>query len=191
MLRTCYGHGLTKGAIVQTFYHGSDDPTQGILDARGIFLYNTLNEAFKILKDKVLLKLDFSKDPHIKPKPKIIVSAGGRNINPNYTILMEKLESLATKIDFEFFIRKDLKEIRDGRRGHDASQIYMSDDTPMCNPLEENYDKGYHRGYYDRKPINSYSYPNHNPNRHYPQSQPQNRMPHPSQYSKLSEPSTE
>ncbi|GKC09403.1 reverse transcriptase domain-containing protein [Tanacetum coccineum] len=37
MLRTCYGHGLTKGAIIQTFYHGSHDPTQGILDAGGIF----------------------------------------------------------------------------------------------------------------------------------------------------------
>ncbi|GKA60614.1 reverse transcriptase domain-containing protein [Tanacetum coccineum] len=55
MLHTCYGHGLTKGAIIQTFYHGLDDPTQGILDARGIFLYNTPNEAFKILEDKVLL----------------------------------------------------------------------------------------------------------------------------------------
>ncbi|GKB17933.1 reverse transcriptase domain-containing protein [Tanacetum coccineum] len=28
MLRTCYGHGLTKGAIIQIFYHGLDDPTQ-------------------------------------------------------------------------------------------------------------------------------------------------------------------
>nr|GEX37412.1 hypothetical protein [Tanacetum cinerariifolium] len=38
--------------IIQTFYHGLDDPTQGILEARGIFLYNTPNEAFKILEDK-------------------------------------------------------------------------------------------------------------------------------------------
>nr|GFA70123.1 reverse transcriptase domain-containing protein [Tanacetum cinerariifolium] len=59
MLRTCYGHGLTKGAIIQIFYCGLDDPTQEILDAEGKFLYNTPNEAFKILEDKVLLKLDF------------------------------------------------------------------------------------------------------------------------------------
>ncbi|GJZ73506.1 reverse transcriptase domain-containing protein, partial [Tanacetum coccineum] len=59
MLRTCYGHGLTKGTIIQIFYHGLDDPTQGILDARGIFLYNTPNEVFTILEDMVLLKLDF------------------------------------------------------------------------------------------------------------------------------------
>nr|GEZ32920.1 reverse transcriptase domain-containing protein [Tanacetum cinerariifolium] len=60
MLRACYGHGLTKSMIIQIFYHGLDGPTQGILDARGIFLYNTPNEVFQILEDKVLLKLDFS-----------------------------------------------------------------------------------------------------------------------------------
>ncbi|GKE13820.1 reverse transcriptase domain-containing protein [Tanacetum coccineum] len=67
MVRACYGHGLAKGAIVQIFYHGLDDPTRRILDAEGIFLYNTPNEAFKILEDKVLLKLDFSKGSHVKP----------------------------------------------------------------------------------------------------------------------------
>ncbi|GKF33614.1 reverse transcriptase domain-containing protein [Tanacetum coccineum] len=59
MLRICYGHGLTKGTIIQIIYRGLDDPTQGILDAGGIFLYNTPNEAFKILEDKVLFQLDF------------------------------------------------------------------------------------------------------------------------------------
>ncbi|GKE90084.1 reverse transcriptase domain-containing protein [Tanacetum coccineum] len=27
MLRICYGHGLTKGMIIQIFYHGLEDPT--------------------------------------------------------------------------------------------------------------------------------------------------------------------
>nr|GEU37231.1 reverse transcriptase domain-containing protein [Tanacetum cinerariifolium] len=31
-LRKCHGHGLTKGAIIQIFYHGLDEPTQRILD---------------------------------------------------------------------------------------------------------------------------------------------------------------
>ncbi|GJS98315.1 putative ribonuclease H-like domain-containing protein [Tanacetum coccineum] len=53
MIRTCYGHGLTKGTIIQIFYHGLDDPNQEILDAGGIFLYNTPNKAFKILGDKI------------------------------------------------------------------------------------------------------------------------------------------
>ncbi|GKA16298.1 reverse transcriptase domain-containing protein [Tanacetum coccineum] len=89
MLRTCYGHDLTKGTIIQIFYHGLDDPIQGILDAGGIFLYNTPNKAFKILEYKVLLKINFSKDPHISPKPNTIVSSVGNNINPNHAILME------------------------------------------------------------------------------------------------------
>ncbi|GJZ02317.1 reverse transcriptase domain-containing protein [Tanacetum coccineum] len=48
MLRKCHGHGLTKRAIIQIFYHGLDEPTQAILDvtARGIFLYKSPNQAF-------------------------------------------------------------------------------------------------------------------------------------------------
>ncbi|GJR66854.1 hypothetical protein Tco_0012919 [Tanacetum coccineum] len=98
-----------------------DDPTQGILDAGGIFLYNTPNEAFKILEDKVLLKLYFSKDSQ-NPKPKTVVPTGGNNINSNHVILMEKFKALASKIDFEFLIlRNELNEMRDGHRDNYAS----------------------------------------------------------------------
>ncbi|GJX88322.1 reverse transcriptase domain-containing protein [Tanacetum coccineum] len=116
------------------------DPTQGILDAGGIFLYNTPNEAFKILDDKVLLKIDCSVDSHINPKLKNVVSAGGSNIYSNHAILMEKFKALATKINSQFLkLRKELKEMRDSRRDNHASQIYMSDDTSMCDPMEANY----------------------------------------------------
>ncbi|GKA59230.1 hypothetical protein Tco_0962074 [Tanacetum coccineum] len=184
MLCNCYGHSLTKGAIIQIFYRGLDDLTQGILDAGGIFLYNTPNEAFKILKDKVLLKLDFSDDSQ-NPKPKTIISIGGSNIDLDHAILVDKFEALATKINSEcLIIRKELKEIQDDRRDNHASQIYMSDDTPMCDPMEVNYVKErYHEGYHDRNSRNLYSYQNRNPNL--------NRMPHPSQYFKTPEASTE
>ncbi|GJW85021.1 reverse transcriptase domain-containing protein, partial [Tanacetum coccineum] len=131
-------------------------PTQGILDAD-----NTPNEAFQILEDKVLLKLDFSGEFQISPKT--VVSAGGSNIDSYHAMLMEKFEDLITKIDSEFLIiRKKLKEMRDGRRDNHASQIYMKDDTSMCEPHEANYVQIYHGGYHDHEPINSYSYPNHN-----------------------------
>ncbi|GKB69870.1 reverse transcriptase domain-containing protein [Tanacetum coccineum] len=150
MLRTCYGHGLTKGKIIEIFYRGLDDPTQGILDAEGIFLYNTLTEAFKILDDKVLLKLDFSYDSQNIRKPKSVVSASGNSINSDHAILMDKFEALATKIDSKFLkIRKELKEMRDGQRDNHASQIYMKDDTLMCEPHEANYAQEYHGGYHD------------------------------------------
>ncbi|GJY99678.1 reverse transcriptase domain-containing protein [Tanacetum coccineum] len=60
MLRKCHGHGLTKGTIIQIFYHGLDESTQGILDgnAGGIFLYKSPNQAFQFLEDKVLFKHD-------------------------------------------------------------------------------------------------------------------------------------
>ncbi|GJY16879.1 hypothetical protein Tco_0387301 [Tanacetum coccineum] len=151
MLRACYGHGLTKGTIMQICYRGLSNPTQGILDAGGIFLYNTPNEDFKILEDKVLLKLDFSDDSQDNPEPKTVVSAGRSNINPDHASLMEKFKALATKIDSGFLkIRKGLKEMRDGHRDNQASQIYMKDDTPMCDPMEANYVQRYHGGYHDQ-----------------------------------------
>ncbi|GJY70079.1 reverse transcriptase domain-containing protein [Tanacetum coccineum] len=105
MLRICYVHGLTKGTIVHIFYHDLDGPTQGILDAGGIFLYNTPNEAFQIVEDKVLLKLDFSGEFQISPKT--VVSAGGSNIDSYHAILIEKFKALASKIDSEFLILKN------------------------------------------------------------------------------------
>nr|GEY74996.1 reverse transcriptase domain-containing protein [Tanacetum cinerariifolium] len=130
MLRTCYGHSLTKGTIIQLFYHGLDDPTQEILDARGFFLCKTPNEAFIILEDKVLLKLDFSDDSQNNPEPKSVVFADGSNINSGHEILRKKYEALATKVDSEFLkIKNELKEMRDGLKDNQALQIYMSDDT--------------------------------------------------------------
>ncbi|GJX92738.1 hypothetical protein Tco_0347324 [Tanacetum coccineum] len=41
LLRSCHGHGLGRGTIIQIFYHGLDEATQAILDAGGIFLYKT------------------------------------------------------------------------------------------------------------------------------------------------------
>ncbi|GJS44110.1 hypothetical protein Tco_0569153 [Tanacetum coccineum] len=101
--------------------HREYDPTQGILDAEGIFLYNTPNEALKILKDKVLFQLDFSGGSQNRPNPKTVVSVGGNNINPNLVILVDKFEAIATKIDSEFMIiSKEFKEMQDGHRDNHA-----------------------------------------------------------------------
>ncbi|GJU51583.1 hypothetical protein Tco_1221138 [Tanacetum coccineum] len=130
----------TKKLIVVLIKLKLNDPTQGILDIGGIFLYNTPNKAFKILEDKVLLKLDFSDDPHMSPEPKTVISVGGSNIHSYHAILSELFEALTTKIDSEFLIiGGELNEMRDGRRDNYASQIYMKDNTPMCEPYEANY----------------------------------------------------
>ncbi|GJZ28817.1 reverse transcriptase domain-containing protein [Tanacetum coccineum] len=61
MLRNCHGHNVSKGNIIKIFYHGLDEVTQEVLNVAigGIFLYKTSNQAYQLLKDKVLLKLDW------------------------------------------------------------------------------------------------------------------------------------
>nr|GEU53380.1 reverse transcriptase domain-containing protein [Tanacetum cinerariifolium] len=59
LLRSYHRHGLGRGIIIQIFYHGLDEAIQAILDAEGIVLYKTPNEAHQLLKERVLLKLDW------------------------------------------------------------------------------------------------------------------------------------
>ncbi|GJW20587.1 reverse transcriptase domain-containing protein [Tanacetum coccineum] len=51
MLRKCHGNGLTKGAIIQIFYHNLDEPTQGILDAMDSQVIS-LNEELEDMREK-------------------------------------------------------------------------------------------------------------------------------------------
>ncbi|GJV83690.1 reverse transcriptase domain-containing protein [Tanacetum coccineum] len=57
-----------KGNIIKIFYHGLSEITQQVLNAAvgGIFLYKTPNQAYQLLKDKVLLKLDWAKNKKTK-----------------------------------------------------------------------------------------------------------------------------
>ncbi|GKB54882.1 hypothetical protein Tco_0905635, partial [Tanacetum coccineum] len=109
LLRIYHGHGLGRGTIIQIFYHGLDDAIQAIFDARGIFLYKTPNEAYQLFEDRVLLKLDWSKDIRAKPLWKTI--AFRECINNSK--LMEKKEALTTKIDSLFKeIKGEMKKTR-------------------------------------------------------------------------------
>ncbi|GKE31694.1 reverse transcriptase domain-containing protein [Tanacetum coccineum] len=76
MLRNCHGHNLSKGNIIKIFYHGLSKITQEVLNAAagGIFLYKTLNQAYQLLKDKVLLKLDWAKNQKTKSSLKKTVA---------------------------------------------------------------------------------------------------------------------
>nr|GEU46089.1 reverse transcriptase domain-containing protein [Tanacetum cinerariifolium] len=83
MLRNCHGYNLSKGRIIKIFYHGLNEITQEVLDAAagGIFLYKTPNQAYQLLKDKVLLKLDWAKNKtpnHLLRKPLLSLLKSGR-----------------------------------------------------------------------------------------------------------------
>ncbi|GJT67575.1 reverse transcriptase domain-containing protein [Tanacetum coccineum] len=93
LLRSCHRHGLRRGTIIQIFYHGLNEPTQAILDAEGIFLYKTPNEAHQLLEDRVLLKLDWSKENRTKPLCKTVAFTKSEENSP----LLEKNGSLNDK----------------------------------------------------------------------------------------------
>ncbi|GJR13846.1 reverse transcriptase domain-containing protein [Tanacetum coccineum] len=141
LLRSCHGHGLGRGTIVQIFYHGLDEATQAILDAGGIFLYKTPNEAHQLLEDRVLLKLDWSKDMKAKPIRKTVAFTKSSNDSK----LMEKMQALTTKIDSQFKdIKEEMKEIRDGCNScggpHPSSECDnkpMGDEKRNSQPRED------------------------------------------------------
>ncbi|GJZ54222.1 reverse transcriptase domain-containing protein [Tanacetum coccineum] len=138
-------HGLTKGDIIQIFYHGLDEPTQGILDVTvgGIFLYKSPNQAFQFLEDKVLFKHDWpikSKNEHHQ---KSVSFADGSDSNDDNYRLIKKLEALNIKMDSQFqSLKGERHEMRnkyqDLRDNHDPKN-HLNDDTPMCKRHEANY----------------------------------------------------
>ncbi|GJT25839.1 hypothetical protein Tco_0895776 [Tanacetum coccineum] len=102
LLRNYHEHSLTKGNIIKIFYHGLDETTQEALNATtgGIFLYKTPNQAYQLLEDKVLLKLDWAKNQ--KPKTlvqKTIAFADEGISNSDTDKIMARMDAIAIKID--------------------------------------------------------------------------------------------
>ncbi|GKA62705.1 hypothetical protein Tco_0762224 [Tanacetum coccineum] len=116
MLRKCHGHGLTKGAIIQIFYHGIDEPTQGILDVTAgvIFLYQSPNQAFQFLEEKVLFKLDWSTHSQNKHHQKFVAFA-------------------------DIKLKRGDAEMRNNYNNCGGNHTSKNNDTPMCERHEVNY----------------------------------------------------
>ncbi|GKB85202.1 hypothetical protein Tco_0957474 [Tanacetum coccineum] len=140
MLQKFHAHSLTKGAIIQIFYHGLDEPIQGILDetAGGIFLYKSPNQALKFHEDKVLFKFDWSLESKIKHHQRSVAFADGKN-NDN-SRLMEKLEALTIKMDSQFqSLKEEMHEMRKNYNNRGGDHASKNDDTSMCERQEANY----------------------------------------------------
>ncbi|GJV67655.1 reverse transcriptase domain-containing protein [Tanacetum coccineum] len=169
MLRKCHGHGLTKRAIIQIFYHDLDEPTQGILDitAGGIFLYKSPNQAFQFLEDKVPFKLDWSIKSQNDHHQKSVSFADESNSNDDNSRLIEKLEALTIKMDSQIIsLKEEMHKMRN--KYHDLKDNHafknrMNDDTPMCERHEVNYIQS--EEYQNRNSHDSYSHQTyHDPN---------------------------
>ncbi|GJU94200.1 hypothetical protein Tco_1318956 [Tanacetum coccineum] len=140
MLRNCHGHNLTKSNIIKIFYHGLNETTQEALNAiaGGIFLYKTPSQAYQLLEDKVLLKLDWAKNQ----KPKVIIHKSAAftdegNSNSDTEKIMARMDTMTMKMDAQY------KEIQ-SRSNHSTIDC-NDDDTPMSREEEAKFMQTFRR----------------------------------------------
>ncbi|GJW58945.1 hypothetical protein Tco_0105676 [Tanacetum coccineum] len=129
MLRNCHGDNLTKGNIIKIFYHGLSEITQKALNAAagGIFLYKTPNQAYQLLEDKVLLKLDWAKNQKTKSSlKKIVAFTDEGSSNSDTDKIMTRMDAMTMKLDAQY------KELQ----SHSNQSDCNDDDTPMSREEE-------------------------------------------------------
>ncbi|GJZ23733.1 hypothetical protein Tco_0561192, partial [Tanacetum coccineum] len=105
MLRNCLGHNLSKGNILKIFYHSLRKITQEALNATadGIFLYKTPNQAYQLLENKVLLKLDCAKNQKTKSSlKKTVTFADEGTSNSDTDKIMARMDAMTMKMDAQF-----------------------------------------------------------------------------------------
>ncbi|GJR74940.1 reverse transcriptase domain-containing protein [Tanacetum coccineum] len=83
MLINCPGHNLSKDNIIKILYHGLNEITQEVLNVAAGGIYKIPNQAYQLLKDKVLLKLDCAKNKKTKSSLKKTVAFTDEG-NSNY-----------------------------------------------------------------------------------------------------------
>ncbi|GJY15994.1 hypothetical protein Tco_0386416 [Tanacetum coccineum] len=94
-----------KGNIIKIFYHGLSEITQKVLNttAGGIFLYKTLNQAYQLLEDKVLLKLDWAKNQKTKSTlKKTVAFANEGSSNSDTNKIMARMDAMTLKMDAQY-----------------------------------------------------------------------------------------
>ncbi|GJS74305.1 reverse transcriptase domain-containing protein [Tanacetum coccineum] len=134
MLRNCHGHNLSKGNIIKIFYHGLSEITQEVLNAAdaGIFLYKTPNQAYQLLEDKVLLKLDWAKNQKTKSSLKKIVAFANEGCsNSDTDKIMARMDAMTLKMDAQY---KELKS-----NAKKTKPDLDEDDIPMSREEEDKF----------------------------------------------------
>ncbi|GKA71422.1 hypothetical protein Tco_0777561 [Tanacetum coccineum] len=98
-------HNLSKGNIIKIFDHGLNEVTQEVLNvtAHGIFLYKTSNQAYQLLKDKVLLKLNWAKNKKTKSSlKKTVAFAAEGSSNSDTDKIMARMDAMTLKMDAQY-----------------------------------------------------------------------------------------
>ncbi|GJV27374.1 hypothetical protein Tco_1383822 [Tanacetum coccineum] len=93
-----------KGNIIKIFYHGLSEITQEVLNAAagGIFLYKTQNQAYQLLEDKVLLKLDWAKNQKTKSSLKKPVAFADEGAGIQYCTKGWPNDAMTLKMDAQY-----------------------------------------------------------------------------------------
>ncbi|GKC15176.1 reverse transcriptase domain-containing protein [Tanacetum coccineum] len=135
-----------KGNIIKIFYHDLNKTTQEALNAAtdGIFLYKIPNQAYQLLEDKVLLKLDRAKNQKSKPSlKKTIAFTDEGNSNSNTDKIMARMDVMAMKMDAQY---KDFQT-----RSKQPIPDPNHDDTPMTRGEEAKFMQTFRRTcFYDQ-----------------------------------------
>ncbi|GJU43852.1 reverse transcriptase domain-containing protein [Tanacetum coccineum] len=80
-----------------------DTTNEFSIKAGGIFLYKTPNQAYQLLKDKVLLKLDWAKNQKSKPSfKKTVAFADEGSSNSDTEKIMARMDAMTMKMDAQF-----------------------------------------------------------------------------------------
>ncbi|GJZ46512.1 hypothetical protein Tco_0594108 [Tanacetum coccineum] len=95
----------------------------------------------------------------MKPTQESVPLADGSNNDDNYR-LMEKLEALTIKMDFQFqSLKEEMHEIRKNYNNRGGDHTSKNDDTPMCERHEPNSIQS--GGYQNQDSYDSYSRQSH------------------------------
>ncbi|GJX65210.1 hypothetical protein Tco_0299553 [Tanacetum coccineum] len=140
MLRNCHGQNITKGNIIKIFYYGLNETTQEAFNAAavGIFLYKTPNQAYQLLEDKVLLKLDWAKNQKPKsPLKKIVAFADEGSSNSSTNKIMARMDAMTMKMDAQY------KYIQS--RSNLPTLDYNDDDTAMSREEKAKFMQNFQR----------------------------------------------
>nr|GEX70789.1 BTB/POZ and MATH domain-containing protein 2-like [Tanacetum cinerariifolium] len=101
-----------------------DNPRSLNVTVGGIFLYKTPNQAYQLLEDKVLLKLDWAKNKKTKSSlKKTIAFADERNSNSNTDKIIARMDAMTIKMDAQY------KELQS--RAKQTTPDLNEDDMPM------------------------------------------------------------
>ncbi|GJY23796.1 hypothetical protein Tco_0397454 [Tanacetum coccineum] len=96
---------LNEGNIVTAFWDELAEITQKVLNvaAGSIFLYKTPNQAYQLLEDKVLLKLDWAKNQKTKTSlKKTVAFADEGSSNTDTDKIMAQMDVMTIKMDAQY-----------------------------------------------------------------------------------------